>query len=110
MWPRPWLLLTESVKQSLDAGVLDRLSPGGESALPRGAEYWTGAAAMSSGREQVGPYLGDRAHARELHGAHQLVAQDLERAGRARLARRAGTVESRTAEHHGFRAQRDRLD
>src|SRR5712691_11761110 len=35
MWARPWLLLTESVKQSLDADVLDRFAPGGESAFPR---------------------------------------------------------------------------
>src|SRR3989442_7292426 len=35
MSARPWLLLTESVKQSLDADVLDRFAPGGESAFPR---------------------------------------------------------------------------
>src|SRR5712691_5966627 len=35
MWARPWLLLTESVKQSLDADVLNRFAPGGESAFPR---------------------------------------------------------------------------
>src|SRR2546425_812836 len=35
MSARPWLPLTESVKQSLDADVLDRFAPGGESAFPR---------------------------------------------------------------------------
>src|SRR6266851_207819 len=34
MSSRPWLLLTKSVKQSLDAGVLNRFAPGGESAFP----------------------------------------------------------------------------
>src|SRR3989442_11490565 len=35
MSARPWLPLTESVKQSLDADVLDRFAPCGESAFPR---------------------------------------------------------------------------
>src|SRR5258707_5908341 len=82
--------------------------------FPARPPYWNGASAMSSlmpaHRDQIRPDLADRAHARELHGAHQLVAQDLERARRARLARRAGAVERRAAEHHAFGAERDRLD
>src|SRR5206468_10311799 len=61
-------------------------------------------------REQVRPDLAHRAHARELHGAHQLVAQDMERARRARLARRPGSVEPRAAEHHALGAESERLD
>src|SRR5689334_16377963 len=49
MWPCPWLLLTESSEAELGRG---RLEPAwgraGSLHFPERAEYWTGAAAMSS--------------------------------------------------------------
>src|SRR6266496_5458747 len=51
MSARPWLLLTESAKQSLDAGVLDRFGHrAGSLHFPARAIVWNGAAAMSRRR------------------------------------------------------------
>src|SRR5258707_2959439 len=115
MVPHPWLLLTQVSEAELGRGRLGPVwSRAGSLHFPAMPVYWSGAAAMSSlmpaHRDQIHPDLAHRAHARELHGAHQLVAQDLQRARRARLARRARAVERGAAEHHAFGAERDRLD
>src|SRR5882672_114276 len=134
MWPRPWLLLTQVSEAELGRGRLGPVwSRAGSLHFPARPVYWSGAAAMSSLlnsrywfspsscnflrikltlypiRDQIRPDLAHRAHARELHGTHQLVAEDLQGARRARLARRAGAVERRAAEHHAFGAERERL-
>src|SRR5712671_649150 len=115
MVPHPWLLLTQVSEAELGRARLGPvLSRAGSLHFPARPVYWNGAAAMSSlmpaHRDQIRPDLAHRAHARELHGAHQLVAQDLQGARRAGLARRAGAVERRPAEHHAFGAERERLD
>src|SRR5258708_37662844 len=115
MVAHPWLLLTQVSEAELGRGRLGPVwSRAGSLHFPARPLYWNGAAAMSSlmsaHRDQIRPDLAHRAHARELHRPHQLVAQDLERARRARLARRAGAVQRGAAEHPAFGAERDRLN
>src|SRR5258707_12702263 len=98
MVPHPWLLLTQVSEAELGRWRLGPVwSRAGSLHFPARPVYWNGAAAtpslMPAHRDQVRPDLADRAHARKPHGTHQLVAQDLQRARRARLASSAGALE-----------------